>query len=478
MKKLALIKILLLFILGLIGPANSYSQTGGDVIRVDDDKLVIRFDKRNGAEYENLLLYFGLDEDSLFLHNNIGNLSKEGWILLRVEKNFVEIAKPLNADMDKFNWGNQPIFFDNIIPPGEPGYPTPVAYGVNDFKKTPNVFENEKGETIFFLKNNTNASQVFLCGNFNNWNTSATAMQKTDSGWVVKAGLAPGKYFYKFLVDDNWTYDLNNNQKEPDGYGSFNSTYFKCNHTFTLHGYPDKKNVTVAGSFNNWKERELKMNKYDTGWKLNIYLAEGTHAYKFIVDGNWMMDPENKNVISDGMNNFNSVITFGETTDFILNGFKDAKNVIVTGTFNGWNTNELNMQKTETGWILPYVLAPGNYAYKFIIDGKWSTDPENPFTVGGGEEINSVKVVKPNYTFTLNAFTDVKQVLLTGSFNGWAEPGFTMVRSDAGWIFPVHLDRGKQLYKYVVDGKWIVDPGNPLYEENEFGTGNSVMWVE
>ncbi|MBK7036423.1 MAG: glycogen-binding domain-containing protein [Bacteroidetes bacterium] len=67
---------------------------------------------------------------------------------------------------------------------------------------------------------------------------------------------------------------------------------------------------------------------------------------------------------------------------------------------------------------------------------------------------------------------------MSGNFNNWSEPGYTMLKSDAGWIFPVHLDKGKQLYKYVVDGTWMVDPGNPLYEENEFGTGNSVLWVE
>ena len=64
-----------------------------------------------------------------------------------------------------------------------------------------NVFENEKGETIFYLKNNINASKVFLSGNFNNWKENTNPMQKTDSGWIAKINLKPGKYFYKFIVE-------------------------------------------------------------------------------------------------------------------------------------------------------------------------------------------------------------------------------------------------------------------------------------
>jgi len=37
---------------------------------------------------------------------------------------------------------------------------------------------------------------------------------------------------------------------------------------------------------------------------------------------------------------------------------------------------------------------------------------------------------------------------------------------------------GKHLYKFIVDGKWIKDPDDPLWEGNEFGTDNSVIWIE
>jgi 1,4-alpha-glucan branching enzyme len=78
----------------------------------------------------------------------------------------------------------------------------------------------------------------------------------------------------------------------------------------------------------------------------------------------------------------------------------------------------------------------------------------------------------------LKRFPDAKQVLLSGSFNNWAEPGYTMQKKDGVWTFPVFLPAGKYTYKFVVDGKWITDPDNKLYEENEYGTGNSVLWME
>jgi hypothetical protein len=34
------------------------------------------------------------------------------------------------------------------------------------------------------------------------------------------------------------------------------------------------------------------------------------------------------------------------------------------------------------------------------------------------------------------------------------------------------------LYKFIVDGKWILDPGNKLWEQNAENTGNSILWID
>ena len=460
-------------------PLISNAQNSADVVRVEGNMLVVTLDNRNTEECKNLLLYFGLNEDSLFNFGNIGQLKNDGWELLKIDKHVAVIGRSLTADADKIKWGAQPLYFDEqTIAAGTPGYPGPVNYGANKFKSAPTVFENKNDVTVFLLRQNLNATKVFLSGNFNNWSTGSTPMQKTDSGWVAAIKLKPGKYFYKFIVDGNWQDDPNNSIREEDGYGGFNSTYFHHNYTFHLSGNTDAKKVFLTGSFNEWKEKELQMKKVNDGWEINLYLKEGTHAYKFIVDGNWILDPDNKIVRPDGMGHANSYMALGDTTYFYLNGFKEARLVLLTGTFNAWNTAELEMERTETGWKIPYVLAAGNYEYKFIVDGKWITDPDNPFTIGDTDHKNSIRVIKPNYAFTLKGFTNAKEVLLSGNFNNWADPGYKMVKADDGWHFPVYLPAGKYIYKFIVDGKWITDPNNPQTEENQFGTGNSVIWID
>jgi 1,4-alpha-glucan branching enzyme len=104
-------------------------------------------------------------------------------------------------------------------------------------------------------------------------------------------------------------------------------------------------------------------------------------------------------------------------------------------------------------------------------------DPENPFSVGSGNYINSVVTVKPSHTFVLENYSDAREVIVTGTFSNWNPSMYRMIRRDGKWIFPVHLHPGKVLYKFVVDGRWMLDPANELWEENEWGTGNSLLWV-
>ena len=53
-----------------------------------------------------------------------------------------------------------------------------------------------------------------------------------------------------------------------------------------------------------------------------------------------------------------------------------------------------------------------------------------------------------------------------------------MKPSGNDWVISVHLSVGKHLYKFVVDGNWIKDPANSLWEENDQNTGNSIIWWE
>jgi hypothetical protein len=82
----------------------------------------------------------------------------------------------------------------------------------------------------------------------------------------------------------------------------------------------------------------------------------------------------------------------GNTT-FRLNGYKDAKLIALAGSFNNWNQSATLCGREGDAWVCRVDLAPGRYAYKFVIDGNWITDPANAQTEDDGRgNINSVFV--------------------------------------------------------------------------------------
>jgi hypothetical protein len=352
-----------------------------------------------------------------------------------------------------------------------------LVYGFNRFVgKFP--FAVRDSLVTFFMKGHISARRVLLAGSFTNWQHEALEMTRTDSGWIAVVELEPGKYWYKFIIDGGWTIDPDNDLNEDDGLGNTNSVYYKTNIVFTLPGFLGARDGYLSGSFNNWNPGELPMNKGPFGWSINVYLAEGTFTYKFMVDGKWYADPKNNNRLPDGRNGFNSLLRLGKSYHFALRGYTSARSVVLAGSFNGWKTYELFMQKTATGWELPYTLGPGNYEYRFLVEGKWINDPVNPLFINntGNHTVNSYLIVAPNYAFRLQGYDQAKTVFLAGDFNNWTPDALPMKRVGNAWVFKIHLSVGKHLYKFIVDDRWIKDPEDPLWEANEYGTDNSVIW--
>jgi 1,4-alpha-glucan branching enzyme len=55
-----------------------------------------------------------------------------------------------------------------------------------------------------------------------------------------------------------------------------------------------------------------------------------------------------------------------------------AKEVILMGDFNNWNPKKHVMKRDKNGvWNKAVLLPPGNYQYKFLVDGQWREDPQN-----------------------------------------------------------------------------------------------------
>ena len=408
------------------------------------------------------------------------SLQKLGWTIDVNDAKHVIICKPLMAVDNLDNPADRILLAEKhaSFAVRFPAVSSAVRYGVNRFRnKEP--FATADSVVMFFLRDYEKASRVQLAGSFTNWQYNALAMTRTDSGWIIPVKLGAGKYWYKFIIDGNWRIDQDNLLREPDGEGNINSVFYRTNTVITLNGFTNAKRVYLAGSFNNWQERDLSMVKTANGWQLPLYLAEGTHTYRFIVDGQWMADPANPARLPNEFKEYNSVIRVGKPYIFKLDGYLGAKQVILSGSFNNWREDELFMTKTATGWELPYVLGPGNHAYKFIVDGQWITDPSNPHTAAGNQEKgNSYVIVAPNYEFRLKGYPNAKAVYLAGDFNDWSPNTLAMQKVGDEWVIPVHLSMGKHQYKFVVDGEWIRDPANKLWEQNEHDTGNSIIWID
>lgn len=424
-------------------------------------------------DFDTLLLRRVFEKDWKFVNDS------SEWKTKLVGQDLVELASALGSEPEEPDSPSlAEIILSEIFSKGAfVAKPEKARFGTNKMRSS-RAFSYAKNEACFFLPGYKNAKRIMLSGTFNNWSTLQNPMQQTDSGWRLCLPLIPGKYSYKYIVDGRWMTDPNNDLREDNDQGTENSIVFCYNHRFFLKAYPNAKKVFVAGSFNDWDGNQLQMKKTDGGWALRLYLQEGTHAYKFIVDGNWVTDPSNPDVRPDGNGNLNTFIGIGDTVLFILDDHAEAREVYLTGSFNAWKERELGMKKNGKQWELKYVLGAGNYQYKYIVDGKWTIDPKNPYTVGTNDYVNSFLAFKPNQVFHLNGHAAAKEVIVTGSFNGWRTDGYRMKKTTTGWIFPVFLDPGRYTYKFRVEGEWITDPDNKLYEENEYGTGNSVIWIE
>ena len=81
-------------------------------------------------------------------------------------------------------------------------------------------------------------------------------------------------------------------------------------------------------------------------------------------------------------------------------------------------------------------------------------------------------------TFKLEGLYGKSNVFITGNFNDWKTNDWEMKQSEYGtFIYQIKLNPGKYLYKYIVDGVWVLDCTNALQEVDENQNINSVLMV-
>src|SRR5664280_523890 len=76
---------------------------------------------------------------------------------------------------------------------------------------------------------------------------------------------------------------------------------------------PAAKQVFVAGSFNNWQPEQTPLAPAGNGrWEGDLKVRPGRHEYLFVVDGQWLPDPNAKESVENPFGGRNSVLTVAE----------------------------------------------------------------------------------------------------------------------------------------------------------------------
>lgn len=70
----------------------------------------------------------------------------------------------------------------------------------------------------------------------------------------------------------------------------------------------------MPGCFTGWREREIPLKDDGNGnFEAEVELEPGVYQYKFIVNGNWMLDLDNSDITVNGMGTLNNVLKVEET---------------------------------------------------------------------------------------------------------------------------------------------------------------------
>jgi 1,4-alpha-glucan branching enzyme len=204
--------------------------------------------------------------------------------------------------------------------------------------------------------------------------------------------------------------------------------------------------------------------------------AEKTNAVEYYYNFQLLKDSESpreiKAINTANIENGKSLIESG-----VLISYKNrkAKDVKIGGDFSSWQL--IDMSRGKFGVWYYFLTKPKTSRYKFMVDGIWVNDPVNSEKeddeygsyVSLIEPTGSVDYSKLSYrlvgkqTVEFRLFKpDARFISIVGDFNNWnPENDLLEKKKDGVWTLKKRLFPGVYKYKYIVDGKWMVDLYNP-----------------
>jgi Glycogen recognition site of AMP-activated protein kinase len=250
---------------------------------------------------------------------------------------------------------------------------------------------------------------------------------------------------------------------------------------------PLQKGSTGEWIKEGWRLRQIDDNRYQVYKPCHEFTDAPDWQFKLLLQGVYWIVPapkaEKKGVLGNYETpdfNVQPTVLPNDTGNvlFTLKGFARATRVILAGSFNGWHEQALPMRRTEEGWAMRLDLGPGRYEYKFIADGQWLHDPANKEKkVNEHGTYNSVLWVGRPVRFMLKGYPHAQKVMVAGPFNQWSRTASPMRPTADGWVLDTILNGTKHLYKFIVDGAWVLDPANARTEKTWDGYVNSVLII-
>ena len=154
-----------------------------------------------------------------------------------------------------------------------------------------------------------------------------------------------------------------------------------------------------------------------------------------------------------------------------------ANQVFLAGDFNGWNGSATPMAKGSDGvWSTVVNLAEGDHEYKFVVDGQWIADPDNPVTVGdfgnsavrvaAGGAIERMKATS-NTELSPKIFLGSRYIMLMQERkNESGNPSWNLDRPDFDIDLDFNIRVNEDLTAHVLTNINSLTQGSNLWETN------------
>ncbi|MDR2963346.1 MAG: hypothetical protein LBU90_06925 [Bacteroidales bacterium] len=174
--------------------------------------------------------------------------------------------------------------------------------------------------------------------------------------------------------------------------------------------------VQIAGDFNSWNPKGYELEFKDNCWQRDLEIEPGNYSYQLIVNGEWINDPSNGEVIENGYGGYNSLLRVPFTRvqdELFIEPLKDLEQNIVV-TFHGtmtkhvvlWENTKIQAKTNNKTIVIPIPEAAKKQNRSFIRvfacnENAISNDlliPLATHTKANGEKFNAAVVSRMQLT--------------------------------------------------------------------------------